>query len=581
MRCRNAQILLTKQLRETLTPEQSASLAQHVAACPACCVEKVEMEKFTAQLLQAKPSPAPMRASVAEQIRGRVRQSSPSRWTAHVWRSVFGLATAVGMVLFIFLLRSAPPLSAQEILERLAAGKFEIKSLHKVGYRLWGKERRRVREEEWLRMSDGYRHDFRGDIEVWHNGVLTHYKAEEKKAYILKETRDLNSSCYGQASYFAEVARQTLELARQRGDLSSVVLGEEMVNGQPALVLRLGKNRPPSVPYLWVDKRTGLPVRSARLDYKKVKTVMNLESLHALTEESLWGGDTEYNVDISDAVFTPKLPDDAQVVDLRPQQERLLRQTLAQDSRQGFTATVHDIETTEEGTVWIAVSIISPSDLPKPLSVGVHHLRRDVPVLSDDVGTEYSSEVCTAQVVGLMWDDRRFYYLPLMPLVTRPKNAPLPSALTLNLTVQARQIGKPQLMQGHWGTPATPLADVSFQFMLPAPPPTLPRDGTPALVAWQKDHDFLGILAQIRGDDLMRRGRYADAIASFAQAVAWRKPPYKGIPFFLQAKAEMKAGRTQDAKKHLRELLDRQMLPEESVMDIHAGAARELLKRIR
>ena len=100
------------------------------------------------------------------------------------------------------------------------------------------------------------------------------------------------------------------------------------------------------------------------------------------------------------------------------------------------------------------------------------------------------------------------------------------------------------------------------------------------LLEWQESLDLLGCLAQRRGTELTRRGRHADAIAAYAEAVVWRAPGLKGIPLFLQAQAELGVGRVDDARKHLQEILDRQMLAEESVPGIGARAARELLEEL-
>jgi hypothetical protein len=92
MRCRNAQILMTRQLREPLAPLESAALERHLAGCPWCCAEQTALRQLSARLQDAPPAPTPMprplsasgwTAAYSQLLspgRDRVRANNPIAW---------------------------------------------------------------------------------------------------------------------------------------------------------------------------------------------------------------------------------------------------------------------------------------------------------------------------------------------------------------------------------------------------------------------------------------------------------------------------------------------------------------------
>src|SRR5438105_3355707 len=65
MPCRSARTLIVRQLREALSPEQSAALSCHLAGCAACRAEQVSMRQFAGYLQDRKPSSTPISAPIA------------------------------------------------------------------------------------------------------------------------------------------------------------------------------------------------------------------------------------------------------------------------------------------------------------------------------------------------------------------------------------------------------------------------------------------------------------------------------------------------------------------------------------
>ena len=55
MRCRTARIVMTRQLREQLPPDQAAALTRHLAGCAACRPERAELHRLRgeAEMLKA------------------------------------------------------------------------------------------------------------------------------------------------------------------------------------------------------------------------------------------------------------------------------------------------------------------------------------------------------------------------------------------------------------------------------------------------------------------------------------------------------------------------------------------------
>src|SRR5690349_7073406 len=81
MRCRTAQILITRQLSEPLPPRPAAALTRHLAGCAGCRDEQAVMRRLTTRLQEAQPTPTPLPAPLVTTGWTRRQRVRPRRHT--------------------------------------------------------------------------------------------------------------------------------------------------------------------------------------------------------------------------------------------------------------------------------------------------------------------------------------------------------------------------------------------------------------------------------------------------------------------------------------------------------------------
>ena len=98
MRCPQAQILMTKRLRESLPVDEARALERHLSSCPTCRAELNDLQPLETALLRAQPAAPPtVRVNTAAITGAGSRASGFPRWVPALALGAAATAVALGV----------------------------------------------------------------------------------------------------------------------------------------------------------------------------------------------------------------------------------------------------------------------------------------------------------------------------------------------------------------------------------------------------------------------------------------------------------------------------------------------------
>jgi outer membrane lipoprotein-sorting protein/tetratricopeptide (TPR) repeat protein len=347
-------------------------------ATPGETAETGQEERLRALFMAADP-PVPVSAALRQRVAGvtaraeaLTRQRVARRWTP--LRIGLGLAAATGLALVYATL--SPRWVAAQVLQRVEAAEKKVRSAHVVAWKIESDGSRVKRGESWY--QDGRWRLFdatSGRVQVFTNGKLWSYEPKLNKVTVRSTDGPFG---YNPSGFSLTAMKQDYARWGWRDEFR--VLGDKTVNGRRVHQILIHRAGDTERSILKVDAETDLPIGGeSQLRREGRWVTMGLSEHH------------EYNQPLSAALFEPRFPKSARVVDIDNGQETWkarLSKGIARQRIGGREIVIRDLQVNAQGDLFM---LYTAGQRLEDLSAPGKMYRRDWEVeVKDERGTVYT-----------------------------------------------------------------------------------------------------------------------------------------------------------------------------------------------